>query len=104
MELKRRLRTGYVGPVSFRQIEYFVAVAEEGHVGRAASRLHIAQPPLTRQIHLLEDELGVALFERTRRGMRLSGAGETFLGHARRILGSVEEARNAILPRSNGSG
>jgi len=82
--------------VSLRQLEYFVAVAEEGHVGRAAHRLHMAQPPLTRQIHLLEDELGVPLFERTSKGMRLLDAGLAFLAHARRVLVTVEEARLAV--------
>jgi len=82
--------------VSLRQIEYFVRVAEEGHVGRAAAKLRVAQPPLSRQIRALEDELGAVLFERTPRGMKLSSAGETFLTHARSILDAVESARDAI--------
>jgi DNA-binding transcriptional LysR family regulator len=82
--------------VSLSQIEYFVAVAEEGHVGRAASKLRIAQPAVSRQIRRLEDELGTALFARTSRGMKLSGAGEVFLEHALAILQGVRAARNAV--------
>ena len=87
---------GYARTVSLRQIEYFIRVAEEGHVGRAAAKLRVAQPPLSRQIRALEDELGTPLFERTPRGMTLSPAGETFLGHARSILDAVANARDAV--------
>ncbi len=65
-------------------------VAEECHVGRAARRLHLTQPPLSRHILALEDEPGAPLFERTGRGMRLLPAGEAFLIHARRILTEVD--------------
>jgi Bacterial regulatory helix-turn-helix protein, lysR family len=82
--------------VSLTHIHSFVAVAEEGHVGRAARRLHLTQPPLSRHILALEDELGTPLFERTPRGMRLLPAGEAFLHHARRILAEVDAAVHTV--------
>jgi DNA-binding transcriptional LysR family regulator len=91
-----RTASEYARPVSLAQLEYFVAVAREGHVGRAADQLHVAQPAVSRQIRKLEDELGAALFVRTPRGMRLSLAGEVFLRHAQEILGGVHAARRAV--------
>jgi DNA-binding transcriptional LysR family regulator len=82
--------------MSLAQLRYFVTIAEEEHVGRAAQRLQLAQPPLSRQLRKLEDELGVALFERTPRGMRLLPAGAKFLGHARAILDQVDVARDEM--------
>ncbi len=75
--------------MSLAQLEYFVAVAEEEHLTRAAARLHISQPPLTRHMKSLEQELGVPLFARTARGMKLLPAGEVLLQRARQILGLV---------------
>lgn len=78
------------------QLESFVAVAEEQNVCRAAKRLHVTQPPLTRRIRGLEDELGQPLFERSAKGMRLLPAGEVLLPLARGILGAVDQARDAV--------
>jgi DNA-binding transcriptional LysR family regulator len=88
--------------VSFEQLESFVAVVEEGGVVRAARRLHLTQPPLSRRIRSLEDELGVALFEREARGMRLTQAGERLLPHARQILAAVREAAVVVQDQPEG--
>ncbi|WAC72000.1 LysR substrate-binding domain-containing protein [Roseateles sp. SL47] len=78
--------------IDIRQLTYFVAVAEEQHIGRAAERLKLSQPPLTRQIQQLESALGVSLFRRTPRGMELNAAGEELLRHARGLLGQLDQA------------
>lgn len=79
--------------MELRHLRYFVGVGEEQHFGRAAERLHIAQPALSRQIQDLESELGFALFDRLPRGVRLNAAGKLFLTDARRILQDVAEAK-----------
>ncbi len=81
-----------IAGVETRELRYFVAVAEEAHVGRAATRLGIAQPPLSRAIAQLERRLGAALFTRTPRGVTLTSAGETLLREARVALAAVEAA------------
>ena len=78
--------------MEFRHLKYFIAVAEEQNIGRAATRLHISQPPLTRQIQQLEEELGVQLFERTSRGVDITQAGTLLLEEARNIRSLVEQA------------
>jgi len=78
--------------MELRHLRYFVAIGEEQHYGRAAHRLHVAQPALSRQIQDLEEELGFQLFERLPRGVRLSAAGKLFLEDSRRILRDVTEA------------
>ena len=78
--------------VETRELRYFVAVAEELHFGRAAARLGIAQPPLSRAIRKLEHRVGVALLERTPRGTRLTPAGEVLLAEARPALEAVSAA------------
>lgn len=77
--------------MDLRHLKYFIAVAEERNIGRAAQRLHISQPPLTRQIHQLEEELNVQLLIRTPRGVELTHAGELFLEEARNIRSLVEQ-------------
>src|SRR5262245_32050549 len=81
-------------PINLRHFQYFIAVAEELSFRRAAERLHLAQPPLSRQIRQLEDRLGVALFRRLRSGVALTAAGEAFLPEARHVLLRVEKALN----------
>lgn len=72
--------------LDIRQLHYFVAVAEEEHVGRAAERLHISQSPLSRQIAQLEEKLGLVLFERSQQRIRLTADGRVFLAEARAFL------------------
>lgn len=76
--------------MSLTQLRYFVAVAEEGSVSRAAARCFVSQPPMSRQLRSLEDELSTQLFERTPKGMQLSVAGERVLAQARQILSLVD--------------
>lgn len=78
--------------MDLRKLRYFLTVAEERNLGRAATQLHISQPPLTRQIKQLEEELEVQLFNRTPRGMELTEAGELLAQEARNILSLVQQA------------
>src|SRR5277367_2155446 len=78
--------------MDFRHLRYFVTVAEEQNVTRAATRLHVSQPPLSRQIRDLERLLGVSLFDRSANGVRLTEAGDIFLAEARGVLRRADEA------------
>jgi len=78
--------------MDLRHLRYFVAVAEEQNVTRAALRLHLSQPPLSRQMRNLEEELGLALFHRDVKAVRLTEAGRVFLTEARIILKRAEDA------------
>lgn len=87
---------------TFDQLRAFVTVAEELHFGRAAARLHMSQPPLSRLIQHLESDVGVRLFDRDNRNVALSHAGKVFLPEARRILAYAEDA--SYLTRRAGKG
>ncbi len=78
--------------VELRHLRYFVAVAEEQNVTRAAARLHVSQPPLSRQVRDLENEIGVALFDHGPKAVRLTEAGRAFLDEARAVLRRAEQA------------
>ncbi len=78
--------------MELRHLRYFVTVAEELHFGRAAQRLHMAQPPLSRQIQVLEAELGFQLFERSRRRVELTPAGNALLSGARQVFDTLDVA------------
>ena len=78
--------------MELRQLRYFVAVGEEQHYGRAAQRLRVAQPALSRQIQNLEEEIGFKLFDRLPRGVKITAAGKLFLDDARRILKEITDA------------
>lgn len=91
--------------MELRQLECFVALAEELHFGRAAARMRITQPPLSRQIKQLEDDLGLLLFERSSRQVKMTPAGHSFVQDARHLLEySARATKNAKRAFSNGAG
>ena len=90
--------------LDLRKVRYFVAVAEELHFGRAAERLHIAQPALSRQVRALEDELNSQLFVRDRRHTELTAAGQQLLEEARPLLANADALRLRVGRAARGSG
>ena len=82
--------------MDFRKLEYFVTVADEGSITAAAGRLHMSQPPLSTQLKLLEEELGVRLFERGSRSIRLTDAGKMLYQRARGILDMAADAEREV--------
>ena len=90
--------------MELRHLRYFIAVAEEENVSRAALKLHISQPALSRQIRDLEDGLGFLLLERSAKSVRLTEAGRTFLGEARAVLQRADDAVKAAHAVAEGKG
>lgn len=88
--------------MELRHIRYFIAVAENMSISRAAQELLIAQPPLSRQIRDLEDELGADLFERSPQGLRITPEGNAFLQYARQIMDLAERSRAHVFEMAKG--
>ena len=88
--------------MELRQLNFFVGVADELHFGRAAERMYIAQPALSQHIRRLERELDVTLFNRARRRIRLTPAGEAFYDEARKVLGAAERAKTVARRAAQG--
>ncbi|MDX6316226.1 MAG: hypothetical protein QOF44_5690, partial [Streptomyces sp.] len=89
--------------VDLRKLRYFVAVAEESHFGRAAERLHITQPVLSRQIRALEHELGAQLFTRGKQSTELTAAGRQLLEDARPLLATAQALRRRVQRAAHGA-
>ena len=88
--------------VDIADLRAFLAVAEELHFGRAAERLHIAQPPLSRMIKQLERELGTVLFERTTRSVRLTASGQALIAPAQAVLDALRRAQDVVASADGG--
>jgi DNA-binding transcriptional LysR family regulator len=90
--------------MELRHLRYFIAVAEEENVSRAALRLHVSQPALSRQVRDLEEEIGFLLFERSAKSVRLTEAGRVFLSESRAVIQSAEQAVQTARAVATGSG
>ncbi|WLA81535.1 LysR family transcriptional regulator [Bradyrhizobium elkanii] len=88
--------------MDYRQLRYFIAVAEELSFSRAAKRLHVSQPPLSTQIKAMEEELGTRLLARTRRAVELTQAGQLLLEHARRAVSELDLASETVRRAARG--
>ena len=92
----RMARMTKPGPVDLRLLRYFVAVVDEGHIGRAAERLHMTQPPLSRAMQRLEADIGAPLLVRTPTGVRPTGTGAVLHEEARGLLAHAEAVRERV--------
>ena len=88
--------------MEFRQLKYFLAVADEGHITKAAQRLNITQPPLSQQIILLENELGVQLFQRSKKQVVLTEAGRALQNRAEQIVSLMKTAVDEVQEAADG--
>ncbi|MET1122466.1 LysR family transcriptional regulator [Priestia megaterium] len=89
--------------MDIKQLIYFVTIAEEGNISKAAERLHMAQPPLSQQLKLLEEELGIILFERNTRRMQITDAGQLLQNRAQQIIELMEKTSKELNDLKEGS-
>lgn len=89
--------------MELHQLEAFAAIAEHGGFSRAASHLHISQPTISRRIHLLEEGLGIPLFDRLKTGVKMNEAGRAFLPHAQAVLAAMRDGIEAVRAITGGS-
>ena len=87
--------------MNFRQLEYFITVAETKNISAAARKIHMAQPPLSRQLQLLEEELDTKLFIRSNKGIELTDAGRNLYLEARNLFAKVEEIKENVRDSEN---